>query len=134
MNTAGGRVAAPVRRRRRHIVMAGSIFTAVVTIARAVRTPMLLQGGELMRISRLTRRRFLAGAAAGTSAATVLRPYLSRANDRPVITHGVQSGDVSVDSGVVWARADRPSRMLVEVATSESFRGARQLAFVDALP
>src|SRR5262245_33819854 len=86
-----------------------------------------------MRISHLSRRRFLAGAAAGTSA-TVLRPYLGRANDRPVITHGVQSGDPSVDSGVVWARADRPSRMLVEVATSDSFRDARQLPFVDALP
>src|SRR3954466_3011 len=86
-----------------------------------------------MRPPRLTRRRFLAAAATVTSA-TVFRPYLSRANDRPVITHGVQSGDASVDSGVVWARADRPSRMLVEVATSESFRDARRHPFVDALP
>ena len=35
-------------------------------------------------------------------------PYLSRAADRPAVTHGVQSGDVSADGGVVWARADRP--------------------------
>ncbi len=62
------------------------------------------------------------------------RPYLSRANDRPVITHGVQSGDVSVDSGVVWARADRPARMLVEVATTDSFKDIRHTVFVDALP
>ena len=46
----------------------------------------------------------------------------SAAPDRPMITHGVQSGDVSVDAGVVWARADRPSRMLVEVATTDSFK------------
>ena len=52
-------------------------------------------------------------------------PYLSRAADRPRITHGVQSGDVGADGGVVWARADRPSQMMVEVATTESFANAR---------
>ena len=64
----------------------------------------------------------------------IAKPYLSRAADRPVVTHGVQSGDVSVDSGVVWARADRPSRMLVEIATTESFKTIRHGAFADALP
>jgi alkaline phosphatase D len=62
------------------------------------------------------------------------RPALSRAGDRPVITHGVQSGDVSLDSGIVWARADRPARMLVEIATSDSFKTIRSAAFVDAFP
>ncbi len=55
-------------------------------------------------------------------------PYLSRAADRPLITHGVQSGDVGADGGVVWARADRPSQMMVEVSTTESFRNARAAA------
>jgi alkaline phosphatase D len=84
-----------------------------------------------------TRRRFLsttAAAAAFTGLGGVAAPFVSRANDRPLITHGVQSGDVSADSGMVWARADRPSRMLVEFATTESFKDARQAAFVDALP
>ena len=54
-------------------------------------------------------------------------PYLSRAADRPLVTHGVQSGDVGADGGVVWARADRPSQMMVEVATTESFGNARAL-------
>lgn len=40
---------------------------------------------------------------------------------RPVITHGVQSGDPSSDGGLIWVRGDRPSRMLVEVATDEQF-------------
>ena len=74
--------------------------------------------------SAATRRRFLAMGAAATAFTTfggIARPFISRANDRPIITHGLQSGDVSVDSGVVWARADRPSRMLVEVATTDSF-------------
>ena len=48
--------------------------------------------------------------------------------------HGVQSGDVGADGGVVWARADRPSQMLVEVATSESFANARALPPIAALP
>src|SRR5262249_21699428 len=59
---------------------------------------------------------------------------IRRPNTRPAITHGVQSGDVSVDSGVVWSRADRPSRMLVEIATTDSFRDIRNAMFVDALP
>ena len=45
----------------------------------------------------LTRRRFL-GASVSTAAMTmaggIARPYLSRAADRPLITHGLQSGDV----------------------------------------
>src|SRR5882724_3834652 len=86
----------------------------------------------------MNRRRFLgrflgttAASAALTLSAGIARPYLSRAADRPLITHGVQSGDVSVDGGVVWARADRPSRMLVEVATTESFKDVRRAVFVD---
>ncbi len=84
----------------------------------------------------LTRRRFLttaASAAAITVAGGIARPSLSRAADRPVITHGIQSGDISADSGIVWARADRPSRMLVETATTESFRNIRSAVSVDAL-
>ena len=40
----------------------------------------------------------------------------------PRVTHGVQSGDVSADGGIVWTRADRPSRMLVDVSTRSDFR------------
>jgi alkaline phosphatase D len=85
----------------------------------------------------VTRRRILMGAA--TAAATftsgaLAKPYLSRASDRPVISHGIQSGDVSVDAGVIWARADRPARMRVEVSTTDSFRTIRGSDYVDALP
>ena len=34
-----------------------------------------------------------------------------RAGGRPVLTHGVQSGDATADSAVVWTRADRPGRL-----------------------
>jgi alkaline phosphatase D len=47
---------------------------------------------------------------------------------RPSLTHGVQSGDVSVDGGVLWTRADRPSRMVVELSRDPQFRhGVRRL-------
>src|SRR6185295_14234799 len=86
------------------------------------------------RISRrFSRRRFLSTAGAGAIGALAM-PYLSRAADRPVVTSGVQSGDVGTDGGVVWARADRPSQMLVEVATSESFANVRALPPIAALP
>src|ERR1700751_1211313 len=81
----------------------------------------------------LSRRRFLSTAAA-TGISTIAMPYLSRAADRPAVTHGVQSGDVGADGGVVWARADRPSQMMVEVATTESFNNARALPPIAALP
>lgn len=43
---------------------------------------------------------------------------------RPAAPWGVQSGDVSAHSALVWVRADRPARMLVETAATESFRDA----------
>jgi alkaline phosphatase D len=80
----------------------------------------------------VSRRHFLKGATGALGAVAI--PYLSRAADRPSVTHGVQSGDVSTDGGVVWARADRPSQMLVEISTAESFRDARVLPPIAALP
>jgi len=58
----------------------------------------------------LSRRAVVQGLASTLAAGTGIgTPYLSRADDRPLLTHGVQSGDVSASSGVVWVRADRPS-------------------------
>ncbi|CAM5370485.1 hypothetical protein SRIMM317S_03184 [Streptomyces rimosus subsp. rimosus] len=38
---------------------------------------------------------------------------------------GVQAGDVTASSGLVWVRSDRPARMIVQTAATESFRNAR---------
>lgn len=46
---------------------------------------------------------------------------------RPNITHGVSTGDVTTNRAVVWSRADRPSRMIVEVAATESFTNAQRI-------
>src|SRR5262252_3389038 len=83
----------------------------------------------------LSRRRLLASAGAAgalTLIGGVSRPYLSRASDRPRITHGIQSGDVSGDSAVIWSRADRAARLRVEVSTTESFREIIRAVAVDA--
>ena len=66
------------------------------------------------------RRRTLLRAGLAGPAAFVFVPQ-----GRPVLTHGVQSGDASAESAVVWTRADRPGRMWVEVARRPDFRGAR---------
>lgn len=80
---------------------------------------------------RLSRRSFVAGGAGvitfGAAAGLAGFPAIVRAASRPVITHGVQSGDVTTSSGMIWARADRPARMLVEVTTTESFKNARRV-------
>ncbi len=81
----------------------------------------------------LSRRRLVQTATA-VGLAAVARPFVSLAAGRPAISHGVQSGDATIDAGVVWARADRPSRMLVEWATTESFRASRRAGYVDVLP
>ncbi|HEV2570899.1 MAG TPA: PhoD-like phosphatase N-terminal domain-containing protein, partial [Beijerinckiaceae bacterium] len=85
---------------------------------------------------RLSRRLLLAGssALAASLAGGIAKPAISRAGDRPQLSHGVQSGDVSGDGGVVWARADRPSRMLVDIATTDSFKDIHTSLFMDALP
>jgi alkaline phosphatase D len=82
--------------------------------------------------TRVSRRRFLTTSAGALGA--IAMPRLSRAADRPGITHGLQSGDVTIDGGMVWARTDRPAQMLVEVATTDTFRNVRALPPIAALP
>ena len=91
--------------------------------------------------ARLDRRRFLAatiGTGAALAATSTLAPLTRSAGaqgfaanlvhgSRPEVTHGVQSGDVGRHDAVVWARADRPGRMIVEVSPTESFRRAAAL-------
>ena len=85
----------------------------------------------------LTRRQLLvrsASTAALAGLGGLAKPYLSRAADRPRIASGIASGDASVDSAVIWARADRPARMQVECSTVESFKTIVRVASSEALP
>ncbi|MEU6096782.1 alkaline phosphatase D family protein [Streptomyces sp. NPDC047079] len=76
------------------------------------------------------RRSVLRGSLAA-SAALTLPPALGAApafalSGRPKAAWGVQAGDVSAHSGLVWVRSDRPARMVVETAATESFRNPRR--------
>lgn len=53
---------------------------------------------------------------------------------RPQMLQGVQSGDPGLDRGVIWSRADRPARLLVEWSTTESFQNPRRVRGPAALP
>ena len=85
----------------------------------------------------LTRRQLLVRSAATVAATAfggIAKPHLSRAADRPQIACGIQSGDVSTDSAVIWARADRAARMQVECSAVESFKTVLRTCAIDALP
>ena len=83
-------------------------------------------------LPRLSRRSLLA---TGTAAVGMLAmPAILRAASAPAFTHGVQSGDAHAAGGMVWTRVDRPSRVLLEVSTTESFADPRRIAMLDALP
>ncbi len=91
----------------------------------------------------LTRRALLCGSAlagAGLASLTPLRAFAQSApaviaseRARPQLPCGVQAGDVLGDRAILWARADRPARMLVEWATSDSFADARTVVGPAAL-
>ncbi len=74
----------------------------------------------------LTRRGFLVGASATLGAACVRGPAIK--TKLPVITHGIQSGEVSDAGALVWARCDEPARMVVEWDTSDKFDSPHRIA------
>lgn len=87
---------------------------------------------------RPTRRAFVGGGASalgvGLVAAALPAPALALGGRRPETPYGVQSGDVGADRAIVWSRTDRPSRMVVEWSTRESFADATRIVGPDVLP
>jgi alkaline phosphatase D len=81
----------------------------------------------------VNRRAFLKGAIGGTggilSSCAGGRAPAIRVSERarPVITSGVQSGDITAARAIVWSRSDRAARMLVEWSEDEAMRGARRV-------
>ncbi|MBC7272891.1 MAG: alkaline phosphatase D family protein [Streptomyces sp.] len=75
------------------------------------------------------RRSVLRGSLAASAALTLpgalgAAPALALSG-RPRAGWGVQTGDVTANSGLVWVRSDRPARMIVETSATESFRNPR---------
>ncbi|KQQ83737.1 alkaline phosphatase [Xanthomonas sp. Leaf131] len=90
-----------------------------------------------MTASDPARRRVLQGLGAGlllpATAAWSTRS-LAAPSGRPLITDGVQSGDVLEGRAMLWSRADRPARLRVEWDTRPSLRQARRVDGPVALP
>ncbi|WP_405809731.1 alkaline phosphatase D family protein [Streptomyces sp. NBC_00210] len=81
------------------------------------------------RISSPDRRSVLRGTVAASAALAL--PTLATApalalSGRPGAAWGVQTGDVTASSGLVWVRSDRPARMIVETSATDSFRRAHR--------
>ncbi|MFD0362555.1 alkaline phosphatase D family protein [Nocardia sp. GCM10030253] len=78
----------------------------------------------------LSRRTLLRTSAFGLVAAPALAacsndgPALVRL--RPNLTHGVAVGDPRTDGALIWARSDRPAKLTVETAATESFTDAKR--------
>ena len=74
----------------------------------------------------LTRRRFLGASAAAAGSLALPSPLargpFAQTSDRarPGMPYGVQSGEVGPHEAVVWSATDRPARMLVEWATTDT--------------
>jgi len=90
------------------------------------------------------RRKFLSDAAKATGMMAItsspwhIPPARASAliasdNLRPSIPFGVQSGDITSNRAIVWSRSDRPARMIVEYATTESFQNAQRISGPAAL-
>lgn len=83
-----------------------------------------------MKHSDQSRRQFLrnSGASLGLGALGVGAPAIAApavvSSHRPGAPLALQLGDPSTDGLVIWARADRPARMIVEVSRDPDFRRA----------
>lgn len=67
-------------------------------------------------------------------ALTLCAPAIGRAADRPFITHGLQSGDVTQNAAIAWTRVSQPSRVRFEFSTTGSFKSLVGSVWADALP
>ena len=85
-----------------------------------------------------SRRQLLRGALAtgGALITPGFRPrrVLAQSAARPALPFGLQAGEVTADRAVVWSATDRPARLIVEYAATESFQNARRVVGPAALP
>src|SRR5260370_30697667 len=77
-------------------------------------------------MSRLKRRQLLGAAA--WAAAVPSRVFAQTAPAaRPQLLQGVQAGDFAADGATIWSPSDRPARMFVDYATTESFADSQRI-------
>jgi alkaline phosphatase D len=88
--------------------------------------------------SSIERRRFNAllaklgaGAFVATRSNSLFSDEVTRDRLRPNITCGVASGDVTYTAATIWSRADRASRMIVELSSNEDFKNVQRIVGPD---
>ena len=95
-----------------------------------------------LRSAKVKRRTFIGNALGGVLAVSAPRitafaqaPGIVTSDTvRPRIDYGVGAGDPIDGRAVVWAHVERPARMTVEYATTESFADARRVQGARATP
>jgi alkaline phosphatase D len=75
----------------------------------------------------MNRRNFLSQATKAGSGLVLAPAIITAAQARPQLPCGVQSGDITSNSAILWSRSDRAARMIVEYATTESFTNAQKI-------
>jgi alkaline phosphatase D len=93
-----------------------------------------------MSYDEIDRRAFLCRAAGLALAGAGARPafgqapaIVTAAGRRPSVEFGVTAGDVDGDRAIIWSRTDRPARLIVEYATTESFANVSRVTGPAAL-
>jgi alkaline phosphatase D len=86
-----------------------------------------------MGIDRRTVLQYGAGLAGGIGTSLGAPAVMAADATRPNIVGGTMTGDVLADRAVIWARADRPSRMLIEWSLHADFRDAQRVRGPHAL-
>lgn len=83
--------------------------------------------------SKLSRRQFLLTSAT-LSGAMISNNFIPKApaviaseKNRPKIPYGVACGDINSNGAVIWSRSNKPSRMILEYSTNETFRNLRRI-------
>jgi alkaline phosphatase D len=71
----------------------------------------------------MNRRRFCK-----LGAAAAIPSFIRFGASAPQVSHGIQIGDPESDRVMVWARADRESRMVIDYSTTDRFIGSRIFA------
>ncbi len=75
----------------------------------------------------MKRREFISQTALASSGLLFAPAIITAAQARPQLPCGVQSGDITSNSAILWSRSDRAARMIVEYATTESFTNAQRI-------
>ena len=91
------------------------------------RRDFLVQSGALVAAGALATRIPFTRAQAGPA-------RLPSDGARPIAAQGLQLGDVRSDRAIIWSRADRPARLLVEWDVSPRFGSPRRVEGPEALP